>query len=174
MPPMPFKRKEVPGVLASFRHVDAATDAIRALRDKGYRDLTVYTAAANHEIEDALGHGVSPVRMFTLLGGLTGVTAGFAMQIWMNLDWPLLVGGKPISAIPAFVVIGFELTILVGSLVTLFGVFVLSISKAHRKVLYDPQFSDDRIGVFVAANPGQVTTVERMLRDAGAVEVRNG
>jgi hypothetical protein len=174
MPPMPFKRKEVPGVLASFRHVDAAADAIRALRSKGYRDLTVYTAAANHEIEDALGHGVSPVRMFTLLGGLTGVTAGFAMQIWMNLDWPLLVGGKPISAIPAFVVIGFELTILVGSLVTLFGVFVLSISKAHRKVLYDPQFSDDRIGVFVAAGPGQVTTVERMLRDAGAVEVRNG
>ena len=148
MPPMPFKRKDVPGVLASFRHVDAATDAIRALRDKGYRDLTVYTAAANHEIEHALGHGVSPVRLFTLFGGLLGVTAGFAMQIWMNLDWPLLVGGKPISAIPAFVVIGFELTILVGSLVTLFGVFVLSITKAHRKVLYDPQFSDDRIGLF--------------------------
>lgn len=174
MPPMPFKRKDVPGVLGSFRHVDAAADAIRALRGKGFRDLTVYTAAANHEIEDALGHGVSPVRLFTLFGGLLGVTAGFAMQIWMNLDWPVLVGGKPISAIPAFVVIGFELTILVGSLVTLFGVFVLSISRAHRKVLYDPQFSDDRIGVFVAAGAGQTGTVERMLRDAGAVEVRNG
>lgn len=174
MPPMPFKRKAVPGVLASFRHVDAAADAIRTLRSKGYRDLTVYTAAANHEIEDALGHGVSPVRMFTLLGGLLGVTAGFAMQIWMNLDWPLLVGGKPIAAIPAFVVIGFELTILVGSLVTLFGVFVLSASKAHRKVLYDEQFSDDRIGVFVAAAGAQAGTVERMLRDAGAVEVRHG
>ena len=44
--------KPVPGVLASFVHVDAAVEAIRALRARGYRDLTVYTAAPNHEIAE--------------------------------------------------------------------------------------------------------------------------
>ena len=59
-----------PGVLASFVHVDAATDAIRALKAQGHTDLTVYTPAPNHEIEEVLDHPVSPVRLFTLVGPL--------------------------------------------------------------------------------------------------------
>ena len=55
---------------------------------------------------------MSPVRLFTLIGGLTGCAAGFGMTIWMSHDWPLVVGGKPIGAIPPYVVIAFELTIL--------------------------------------------------------------
>ena len=58
--------KNVPGVLGSFVHIDGAVDAIRGLRARGHRDLTVYTAAPNHEIEEALEHSVSlsrkPVR----------------------------------------------------------------------------------------------------------------
>lgn len=168
--PIP-RRKSVPGVLASFEHIDAATDAIRALRAKGHRDLTVYTSHPNHEVEEAVGHTNSPVRLFTLLGGLTGCTAGFAMTIWMSRDWPLLVGGKGIAAIPPYVVIAFELTILLGALLTLFSVGLLSLLKAGRRIAYDPRFSDDRIGVFVAARGADVTAVEGYLREAGAVEV---
>ncbi|MEO8226297.1 MAG: DUF3341 domain-containing protein [Gemmatimonadota bacterium] len=168
--PVP-KRQVVPGVLASFEHIDAATDAIRSLRAGGHRDLTVYSATPNHELEEALGHTNSPVRFFTLLGGLTGCTAGFAMTIWMSRDWPLLVGGKPISSIPPYVVIAFELTILLGALFTLGSVAILSLMKAGRKIAFDPRYTDDRIGVFVAAKPAQAQGLERMLRDAGAVEV---
>lgn len=57
------------GVLGSFVHVDAAVDAIRALKAQGHTDLTVYSPAPNHEIEEALDHPVSPVRLFTLIGG---------------------------------------------------------------------------------------------------------
>ena len=67
--------RRLPGLLASFKHVDAAADAVRALRARGHRDLTVYTASPNHEIEEALEHRVSPVRLFTLIGGLTGCAA---------------------------------------------------------------------------------------------------
>lgn len=170
--PMP-RRRVVPGVLASFDHVDAACDAIRSLRTRGRRDLTVYTSHPNHEVEDACGHVSSPVRLFTLVGGLTGCTAGFAMTIWMSRDWPLLVGGKPIAAIPPYVVIAFELTILIGALMTLLGVALLSLAKARRKVAYDPRFSDDRIGVFVPA-PERDRELEEFFRDAGAVEVVHG
>jgi hypothetical protein len=168
--PIP-KRKTVPGVLASFEHIDAATDAIRDLRARGHRDLTVYVSHPNHEIEDALGHTSSPVRLFTLIGGLTGCAAGFGMTIWMSRDWPVLVGGKPIASIPPYVVIAFELTILIGALSTLFAVAFLSLLKAGRKIAYDPRFSDDRIGLFVAARPGDAGALEQSLRDAGAVEV---
>lgn len=171
---MPFgKAKVTPGVLASFEHIDAATDAIRALRARGHRGLTVYSSHPNHEIEEAMEHHNSPVRLLTLLGGLTGCAAGFGMQIWMNLDWPVLVGGKPIVAIPAFVVIGFELTILIGALSTLGAVALFSVLMGKRGVVYDERFSDDRIGVFVPVKPDQAPPVERLLSEAGAVEVRH-
>jgi hypothetical protein len=164
--------RRAPGLVASFLHVDAAVDAIRALRAKGYRNLVVYSPAPNHEIEEALDHGVSPVRLFTLIGGLTGCTAGFAMTIWMSYDWPLVVGGKTIASIPPYVVIGFELTILMGALSTVAAVALFSVLMGKRGAAYDPRFSDDTIGVFVPTAPEQVAPIEQLLRSAGAEEVR--
>jgi hypothetical protein len=166
-------RKVVPGVLASFAHVDAAVDAIRALRARGHRNLVVYSASPNHEIEEVLDQRVSPVRLFTLIGGLTGCAAGFGMTIWMSYDWPTLVGGKTIASIPPYVVIAFELTILLGALITVAAVGFLTLLQQRRGVAYDPQFSDDRIGIFVPSGPDQVAPVEHLLRSAGAVEVRH-
>ena len=164
-------RKPVPGVLASFAEIDAATEAISGLKARGFRDLTVYTAAPNHEIEDVLEQPVSWVRLFTLIGGLVGVTSGFAMTIWMSRDWPLLVGGKPIAAIPPYVVIAFELTILYGSLCTVAGMLILSLVKSLKGRPFHPRFSDDRIGIFVPCAPEQTGTVRALLTEAGSDEV---
>lgn len=164
-------KRPVPGVLASFAHVDAATEAITGLKASGYRDVTVYTAAPNHEIEDVLDQPVSWVRLFTLIGGLTGCAAGFAMTIWMSRDWPLLVGGKPIAAIPPYVVIAFELTILYGSLCTVAGMIIMSLVKSLKGRAYHPRFSDDRIGIFVPCSPDQTAAVRALLTQAGSEEV---
>jgi hypothetical protein len=163
--------KAVPGVLAAFVHVDAAVEAIRTLRARGHRDLTVYSAAPNHEIEEALDQPISWVRLFTLIGGLTGCTAGFAMTIWMSRDWPLLVGGKPFDAVPPYVVLAFELTILYGALATVAGVIILSLVKSLRGRPYHPSFSDDRIGLFVPCGPDQAAGVRDVLVHAGSEEI---
>src|ERR1041384_8031460 len=101
-------------ILGVFAHVDTTVRALEDLRAKGYHDLTVYTPVPAHEIEDALERDrpVSPVRLFTLLGGLTGTVSGFLLTIWSSMQWGLIVGGKPGASIPPFVVIAFELTIL--------------------------------------------------------------
>lgn len=163
--------KPVPGVLASFAHIDAAVDSIHALKRSGYSDLTVYSAAPNHELEDALGTGSSWVRAFTLVGGLTGCSAGFALTTWMSYDWPLLVGGKPIAALPPYVVIMFELTILLGALSTVAGMVILPQLKKIRGRPYAPRFSDDLIGIFVPCGPDRAAAVTTIFTTAGAVEV---
>jgi hypothetical protein len=169
-----FKRTgRMPGLLASFVHIDAAVDAIRALRAMGQRNVVVYSPSPNHELDEALNQRVSPVRLFTLIGGLTGCAAGFAMTIWMSYDWPVLVGGKPIASIPPYVVIGFELTILLGALSTVTAVALFSVLMGKRGIAYDPRFSDDQIGIFVPASSEQLGRVENLLRSAGAVEVRH-
>ena len=72
-------KKVTPGVLASFEHIDSAVEAIHGLKRSGHDDLTVYSAAPNHELEEALVTGSSWVRAFTLFGALTGCAAGYAM-----------------------------------------------------------------------------------------------
>lgn len=160
-----------PGVLGAFDHIDAACSAIRELKATGHADLTVYSASPNHEIEAAIGDPVSPVRLFTLIGGLTGCAAGFGVAIWTSRDWPLLVGGKPIAAIPPYVVIGFELTILVGALSTVAGIIILSMMKSLKGRPYSPRFSDDQIGVFVPCRADQVAGVAMLMTQHGSVEV---
>jgi hypothetical protein len=163
--------RTVPGVLASFEHIDAAVDAIHGLKRAGHADLTVYSAAPNHELEEALGTGSSWVRAFTLVGGVTGCLAGFAMTTWMSYDWPLLVGGKPIASIPPYVVIMFELTILLGALSTVVGMIVLPQLRPGRGRPFHPRFTDDRIGIFVPCGPASAAAVQRLVTEAGAVEV---
>ena len=97
----------------------------------------------------------------------------FGMTLWMSHDWPVVVGGKAIGSIPPYVVIAFELTILLGALITVAAVAMFSILMAKRGAAYDPRFSDDTIGIFVAAGPDQARQLEQMLRNAGAAEVRH-
>jgi hypothetical protein len=159
------------GVLGAFKYEDAAIDAITRLKSSGYRDLTVYSAAPNHHIEEALDQPVSWVRAFTLIGGLTGCTAGFGMTIWMSLDGPLRVGGKPIAAIPPYVVLAFELTILYGAMFTVLGIVILSAMKSLKRRPFKEAFSDDRIGIFVPCGPDQRPAVARFLTEVGSEEV---
>lgn len=166
-----MSRKHVSGILAAYRHVDAAGRAIRGLKDLGYRDFTVYSPVPNVEIAEAVGHRVSPVRLWTLLGGLLGCAAGFAMSLWMSYDWPLVVGGKPIGSVIPYVVIAFELTVLFGAGATIAGLIVHAWQSA-RPAAFDGKFTDDQIGIFVPCPVERRPAVEELLRSAGAEEVR--
>lgn len=159
------------GILAVYRHVDSASHAIRQLKEAGHKDFTVYTPVPNHEIADAIGHGPSPVRVWTLGGGLLGCFTGFAITLWMSYDYPVVVGGKPLGSIPPYVVLAFELTILFGAMGTIFGL-LYHIWKDRRVAAYDPRFTDDHIGVFVPCAVDRRQSVEQMLKGSGAVEVR--
>jgi hypothetical protein len=163
--------KAMSGVLGAFKYEDAAVEAITGLKARVFKDLTVYSAAPNHHIEAALDHPVSWVRAFTLIGGLTGCAAGFGMTLWMSYDWPLLVGGKPIGAIPPYVVLAFELTILYGALSTVAGIIILSAMKSLKGRPFKPEFSDDTIGIFVPCPLDQRTGVRRFLEEVGSEEV---
>ena len=79
-------------LLASYDYLDSAVDAIEGLRKAGFRSVKAYAPYPEHHIEAALGYGQSPVRVFALVGGLTGAAAGFAFTIWTSMDWPLVVG----------------------------------------------------------------------------------
>jgi hypothetical protein len=163
----------VTGTLGVYDGVDAATRTIERLRAAGIKRITVFSPMPSHELEHALHAGESPVRLFTLVGGLTGAAAGFALPTWTSLDWPLVTGGKPIISMPAWVIIAFELTILFGALSTVAGLFI-SARLPQRRIMqvYDPSFSSDRFGILVMPPAGREGEVRNIMRDHGAVEIR--
>jgi hypothetical protein len=163
------------GILASYEYLDSTVDAIEKLRKAGFDEIKAYTPYPEHHIEHALGYGQSPVRVWTLVGGLTGAATGLAFTSWTSIDWPLVVGGKPMISIPAFVPIIFEMTVLFGALSTVIGLFVLSrIPNLKPAVVYDPEFSAGRYGVYVEAAGDRLEEARRIMNAEEPIELREG
>ena len=109
------------GMLGAFMEIDSACDAIAALRKNNVGKITVFTPTPRHEFEHALQPPRSPVRMYTLIGALSGATFGYWVSIWGSNYWPLIVGGKAISTWIPYTIFAFELMVLVGGLSTVAG-----------------------------------------------------
>lgn len=150
---------------------DVAT-VVRKLKSRGFEDLTTYSPSPFEEIELAENPKPSGVRAFTLIGGLVGVVTGFAMQIWMSMDWPIKIAGKNIASIPPYWIIGFELTILFGGVLTVIGLAILA-GLYPRKLdeHYSPRFSAEEFGVVVHCEERDVAEVESLMRGNNAKEV---
>jgi len=161
------------GLVAAFQHLDSTCEAIEALKKANFKQFTVYTPAPRHELEHAVDPPRSPVRRFTLIGGLLGVTFGYWIAIWTSEYWPLVVGGKAVASWVPYTIIGFEVMVLIGALSTVAGMFINSrIPKITMTVGFDPRFTHGDYGIFVEAAPERLQEAESMLRQHGAVEVR--
>jgi hypothetical protein len=162
------------GVIGAFAELDSTVHAIEDLRKQNFSDLTVYTPTPRHELEHALEAPNSPVRRFTLIGGLLGVTFGYWVAIWISDYWPLVVGGKPVASWVPYTIIGFELMVLIGSLSTVFGMFAVSrLPRLTMTVGYDGRFSHGDFGIWVPTGPDRASQAADVLRKHGALEVRN-
>lgn len=170
VPPTPGAVKSV------FAHLDCLVDAIDQLKKAGFTNMVVTAPLPRHEIEEQLYEGKpSPVRWFTLCGALFGGTSGFSVASLTHANWPMIIpAGKPLVSVPAFIVITFESTILMGSLFTLVGM-ILMCGLPSRKLqieVQDPRFSDDHFGIVVnGLAPRDAEKVRKILHDNHAVEV---
>jgi hypothetical protein len=163
------------GVIGIFRHLDTLCAAIEKVRERGdFAGYDVLSPTSYHEIEHACGFGASPVRAFTLIGALTGTCTGFGLALLTDWDWPIVVGGKTggVYSLPAYVVIGFECTILFGAIATILGILVMGRLPNPKRRVLDPRTTDDRFAIFV---PGATATSPQglFLKECGAEEVRN-
>jgi hypothetical protein len=162
------------GVVGAFRELDAAVDAIEALKQKKLGDIAVYSPTPRHELEHAIDAPHSPVRRFTLFGGLFGATCGYWIAVWASDYWPLVVGGKPVASWVPYTIFGFEVMVLFGALSTVAGLFINSrIPRLTMTVGYDGRFSGGDYGVWVACPPEKYSEAKNLMNQAGAVEVRD-
>ena len=164
-PPAPFC-----GVAAAFEEHAVWKRAGLEARAAG-QDFEAYSPVADEATLRALRPHTTqnPIRLWTLLGGLFGGTMAFCMTIWMSMNWPLVVGGKPIVSWPPFIDICFEMSVLYGSFACMFAFFAYArLPHLTLAAAYRPEFDVDRFGLFIACRREHAEVVRRQLEQAGA------
>jgi hypothetical protein len=104
------------GLLAEFDRPEGLLAATRQARNAGYRRLDAFTPFPVEGLSQALRLPRPRISRVGLIGGFSGAAVALLMQVYVNYDYPLDVGGRPAYAISAFAVVTFELTILFSAL----------------------------------------------------------
>ncbi len=110
------------GLLAEFGSVEACLRAIHGLKERGIRGLHVYAPYPIKEIEEALELPPSPLPRYVFVAGLLGAAIAYLILWYTNAyDYVINVGGRPSHAVPAFIPITFETTVLAAGCTAFFG-----------------------------------------------------
>ena len=162
-------------ILGLYNSAGNAAAAASAIRQAQQGEVVAFSPTADPLLVDPRTARSSPIRLVTLLGGLLGCAIGVALPVYTMLDWPLVVGGKPIISIPPIVVIAFELSMLCAALGGFLGFLVLGgLPRVGTGRAFDQRCTDDRFGVVVTCAERHGDAVLSSLERAGAEEVRVG
>ena len=129
------------GLLAEFENEGALLEAARRVRDEGYTRWDCYSPYPVHGLDRAMGLRDSRLPWAVLAAGATGLASAILMQWWMNaVDYPFVIGGKPLFSLPAQIPIGFELTVLFAGITCVLA--LLAFNKLPQ--LFHPAFGSAR------------------------------
>ena len=136
--------KSIYGVMAEFDSPTALVNAARAARDKGYRKLDAYSPFPIEELSDVLDLHKNRLPLIVLAGGILGGMVGYLMQYYVTVwDFPINIGGRPLHSWPAYIVITFEMTILLAAISAVMGLLAL----CGLPMFYHPAFNVPRFAL---------------------------
>ena len=165
------------GLLAEFETPETLIDALKRTRAEGYRALDAFTPFPVEGLAELLEFRDRRVPWLGLFGACFGFVAALAMQLFVNYDYPLNIGGRPLYALSAFAVIVFELTILFSALAAAIGMLYLNgLPRLHYPVFSASRFhlaSKDRFFLCIKADDPRfgVEHSAQFLRRLGAHSV---
>jgi hypothetical protein len=163
-------------VVSTFSSDEDCANGIMALHDARMHNFRAFFPFPSEKIIEASGHvrgwGRSPVRFWVLAGGIAGILTAIAVTFGTSLEWNTVAGGRPIVSVPPYIIIMFELMILMGGLSGLTGFFF------HGGLpVFDPfagyrsRFSEDKFGLVVRCDDADVPKIEAIMRNSGAEDI---
>jgi hypothetical protein len=162
-------------ILGVFEDEEVLLHAIENIRAAGTKIYEVFTPFPIHGIDDVLGIKRSRLPIAAFLYGCCGLAFALWMQIYMmGYDWPMIIGGKPHVALPAFIPVSFELTVFCtahGMVITF--LIVCGLYPRMKVPVLDVRSTDDKFVMAIEVKDGvtDINKVNDLLRSNGAVEV---
>ncbi len=150
--------KKLFGVAATFKTPDEIINAAKKVTKSGYTQFDINTPYPVHGMDSAMKIKPSKLGFVTLIMGLSGAVIALLLMYWtMSVDYPLVIGGKPFFALPAFIPVTFELTVLLATVSTVVAMIALFFRLPDNKhPLHDTDYmksvSADKYGVVIESN----------------------
>ncbi len=161
------------GIVGVFAYLDDVLGAIERFQQENIAIQNVYSPAKRPEILEAMKAKPSKIRLVTLIAAILGGCSGLALATYAHLRWNLITSGKPILPWIPWVIIFFEVLILISVLSTVAALLIAGRIPRIRyaKGGYNPRFTEDRYGVEIYADPGTLDRARGILNESGAEEV---
>lgn len=161
-------------VVGVFEEEGNLFNAVRRVRKSGYRLHDVYTPFPIHGLDREMGLRDTSIHTAGFIYGITGTTLALSFMTWVfTKDWPLNIGGKPHFALPAWVPIMFEFTVLcaaVGMVLTF--CYISQLAPFVRKHHFHLRATDDKFVMVLDVSSGNgESEVSDFLSSLGASEV---
>lgn len=172
-------QKKLYAIAALFDEPDKIIKAAREISNRGYKNFDVNSPYPLHGMNKAMGLKPSPLGYFALAFGLTGTLLAFTLIYYtMVLDYPMIIGGKPFFAFPAFVPVMFEVTVLLASIGTVASLIVYfmkfpNLSHPIHDTDYIRAVSVDKYGAYIKADDPLFNeeNVENLFKSLGASKI---
>jgi len=160
-------------VLGLFDDANTAADATDVLLEAGcaQEDFDVLTGSPYPEGAFGEKNPVHHVYVFPLIGALMGLSVAFLLTSGTQIAYPMVTGGKPILALPAMFIIGYEGTLLGAVIFTILGIIFESRLPRPKLDPYDPRITDGYIGLLVTCSEEKLEIMEQALRRGNAVDI---
>jgi hypothetical protein len=163
-------------VVACFDEESVLFNAVKKVRNAGYKIQDVYTPYPVHGLDKALGMRETSLHTAGFIYGITGTTTALTSMGWIfTRDWPLNIGGKPHFPLPAFIPITFELTVLfsaVGMVITF--CYLCQLAPFVKKHHFHPRATDDLFVMVIECNEKtNIGDLQAFAQSTGAVEVQH-
>jgi len=161
-------------VVGCFEEEGALFEAVKRVRKAGYKLHDVYTPFPIHGLDRVMGLRDTSIHTAGFIYGISGTTIGLSFISWVfTRDWPLNIGGKPHFALPAWIPILFELTVLfsaVGMVLTF--CYICQMAPFVRKHHFHLRATDDKFVMVIECSPKtDEFAASAFLESLGASEV---
>jgi hypothetical protein len=171
--------QKIYGVTGLFDTPDEIIHAAKEVNKAGYKNFDINTPYPVHGMDRAMGLKRTGVGFLTLFFGFSGTAFILLFMYWtMSIDYPMIIGGKPFFALPAFVPITFETTVLLGAIATVFGMLAVFFNlPSNNHPLHDTDYmryvSSDKYGVVIESEDPKFdeNEVTKFLKDLGSKKV---
>jgi hypothetical protein len=149
--------ERVLGLIGEFGTPGALLDAAKRARSEGFRCIDAFSPFPVEGMDEVLALGSDHrIGWITLAGGIFGILGMLAIQLFVNVDYPIEVGGRPLFAWPAFAVVDFEIMILCAVSFAVAGMLIINrLPKLYHPLFGTPRFglaSEDRFFLYIDAS----------------------